>query len=334
MAEGRADFAAALEAVVCRVIPAATGLANLQRLTGGANKETWSFEATGRGAPVRLILRRAIGGVTLGSNPNALSLANEAAIVANAGRAGVPVPPVRYVLTESDGVGQGFIMDFVAGETIARKILRDAAFDAVRPKLAFQCGAIAARIHAVDTRDMPPVRQTDPKTELAFYYESYQKHGHPHPVFEIAFRWLSDRMPPIPRPRILCHGDFRHGNLIIGPEGVRAALDWENCKFGDPMEDLGWICVTSWRFGSIDKPVGGFGERAELFAGYESAGGKPDPKAQRFWEIMGSLKWGIMCTSMGDMFRNNIDRTVERAAIGRRSSENEIDLLNYLLTER
>jgi len=44
------------------------------------------------------------------------------------------------------------------------------------------------------------------------------------------------------------------------------------------MEDLGWICVNSWRFGEIDKPVGGFGSREDLFAGYQAAGRKVDPE--------------------------------------------------------
>ena len=81
------------------------------------------------------------------------------------------------------------------------------------------------------------------------------------------------------------HGDFRHGNLIIGSDGVRAVLDWELAHLGDPMEDLGWICVNSWRFGEIDKPVGGFGSREELFAGYEEGGRKVDRGSR---EILGS----------------------------------------------
>ena len=99
------------------------------------------------------------------------------------------------------------------------------------------------------------------------------------------------------------HGDFRHGNLIIGPDGVRAVLDWELAHIGDPMEDLGWICVNSWRFGEIDKPVGGFGSREELFAGYEAAGRRVDPERVKFWEVMGTLRWGVMCCGMMQRFR-------------------------------
>jgi aminoglycoside phosphotransferase (APT) family kinase protein len=88
--------------------------------------------------------------------------------------------------------------------------------------------------------------------------------------------------------------------------------------------------VNSWRFGA-PAPVGGFGEREDLFAGYEQAGGRRvDPERVRFWEILGTLKWGIMCMMMYGIFESGADRSVERAAIGRRASETEIDLLDLL----
>jgi aminoglycoside phosphotransferase (APT) family kinase protein len=136
---------------------------------------------------------------------------------------------------------------------------------------------------------------------------------------------------PGPPPALtLVHGDFRLGNLIIGPDGVRAVLDWELAHLGDPMEDLGWICVNSWRFGEIDKPVAGLGSREELFAGYEAAGRKVDPMRVKFWEVMGTLRWGVMCCGMMQRFRASPDHSMERAMIGRRASETEIDLLRLL----
>jgi aminoglycoside phosphotransferase (APT) family kinase protein len=149
-------------------------------------------------------------------------------------------------------------------------------------------------------------------------------------VFELALRWLKRHDPGPPDQMTLVHGDFRHGNLVIGPDGVRAVLDWELAHLGDPMEDLGWVCVNSWRFGEIDKPVGGFGSREELFAGYESAGRRVDPERVRFWEVMGTLRWGVMCCGMMQRFRAAPDHSMERAMIGRRSSETEIDLLRLL----
>ncbi|MET1040820.1 MAG: DUF6285 domain-containing protein, partial [Acidimicrobiales bacterium] len=123
------------------------------------------------------------------------------------------------------------------------------------------------------------------------------------------------------------HGDFRHGNLIVGPEGLRAVLDWELAHLGDPLEDLGWLCVRAWRFGGPG-PVGGFGEREELYAAYEAAGGRAvDPDVARWWEVLGTLKWGVMCIIQTATHLTGQARSVELAAIGRRVCENEYDLL-------
>lgn len=326
-------IAAPLADAVRRNMPGATGIANLRRLSGGASQETWSFDATTAGEPVPLILRRAPGG-RRDTRSHTPGLETEARLIVLAGEAGVAVPPVRFVLAEADGVGQGFVMDRVPGETIARKILRDAEFAEARPKLARQCGEILAKLHKIERAKLPALRISPARAEIAHYHESYKQHGHPHPVFELAFRWLDDNAPPDATELTLVHGDFRHGNLMIGPEGVRAVLDWEIAHIGDPMEDLGWICVNSWRFGAIDNPVGGFGKREDLYAGYEAAGGgRVDPERVKFWEVLGTLKWGVMCTSMVMAFKAG-DRSVERATIGRRSSETEVDLMRLLAPAR
>ena len=165
---------------------------------------------------------------------------------------------------------------------------------------------------------------------LVPWHREYRGFDWPRPVFELALRWLRDRDPGPAGEVTLVHGDFRHGNLIIGPDGVRAVLDWELAHTGDPMEDLGWVCVNSWRFGEIDKPVGGFRSREELFAGYEAAGRRVDSERVKFWEVMGTLRWGVMCCGMMQRFRLTPDHSMERAMIGRRSSETEIDLLRLL----
>jgi aminoglycoside phosphotransferase (APT) family kinase protein len=148
-------------------------------------------------------------------------------------------------------------------------------------------------------------------------------------MFEIAFRWLEPRIASAKR-QTLVHGDFRHGNLMISPSGVEAALDWELTHIGDPLEDIGWVCTNTWRFGVQEKVVGGFGELSDLLAGYEAAGGHHiDVDEARTWIVYGSLKWGVMCMGMYQGFLQ--DHSVERAAIGRRSSETEVDLINLII---
>ena len=326
------DFLPALERALRRTFPELTRIENVVRLSGGASQETWSLDAVAREQTFALILRRAPGGAPRvpGQGANSVPLETEALVIEAARKAGAAAPRVRHVLTPEDDVGIGYVMDRLEGETIARKILRDDAFASVRPKLARQCGEILARIHAVDIEPLRDVLNVvDGLTQLRRYRDLYDAYDYPHPVFELAFQWLEPRLAQTGR-RTLVHGDFRHGNILIAPTGVVAALDWELTHIGDPLEDVGWICTNSWRFGVAEKVVGGFGDLEDLLAGYEAAGGGAiEPEAVRSWIVYGSLKWGVMCMSMYQGFR--LDGSVERAAIGRRSSETEIDLINLII---
>jgi aminoglycoside phosphotransferase (APT) family kinase protein len=309
--------------------PGATGVVNAVRLSGGASQETWSFDIVHPEGNIGAILRRAPQGY--GAAPaRAAGLNAEAVLMQRAYDAGVPSPKVLHVLQPQDDLGTGFVMARVEGETIPRKILRDEEFAQARALLARQLGKVLAGIHGLALSQLPELRRMTAAKEIAELERDYRGFEWPRPVFELALRWLRQRDPGPPQAVTLVHGDFRHGNLIIGPDGLRAVLDWELAHTGDPMEDLGWVCVNSWRFGGIDKPVGGFGTREELFAGYEAAGRRVDPDRVKFWEVMGTLRWGVMCCGMMQRFRIGSEHSVERAMIGRRASETEIDLLRLL----
>ena len=306
----------------------AEGARNLRRMTAGATQEVWRFDLVKAGSETPLVLRRAPGGTRV--SETAIGLETEAQLVLAAGEKGVPVPPVRHVLTPDDGMGHGFVMGFVEGETLGGRIVRQEAFAEARTFLARQCGEILARVHTMDAEAFPKLRRQTPRQLIEQYHASYKASAWPRPVIDLAFRWLFERCPPDPAEMKLVHGDFRNGNLMIGPDGVRAVLDWEIAHVGDPMEDLGWICTASWRFGMMDKPVGGFGEREDLWAGYEAAGGAPVQRDHAlWWEVYGSMRWGVMCGGMTAAFRA-ADPSVERAVIARRTSENEVDLLRLL----
>lgn len=49
-----------------------------------------------------------------------------------------------------------------------------------------------------------------------------------------------------------------------------------------------------------------------------------------YWQVHAALSWGTVCLVMLDMYRSGMDATLERAAVGRRLSEAEIDLLVLL----
>ncbi|HTD00161.1 phosphotransferase family protein [Bradyrhizobium sp.] len=318
-----------LSRCVASFYPGATGVSRAAKLSGGASQETWSFDIVHASGSFGAILRRSPKGY--GAAPTrAAGLDAEARLMQLAHEAGLPSPKVMHVLKPEDDLGTGFIMARVEGETIARKILRDEQFAKARPMLARQLGKVAAGIHCLPRAELPELREMSATKEIGQLEDEYRDFNWPRPVFELALRWLRDHDPGPSEEVTLVHGDFRHGNLIIGPDGVRAVLDWELAHLGDPMEDLGWICVNSWRFGEIDKPVGGFGSREELFAGYEEGGREADPARVKFWEVMGTLRWGVMCCGMMQRFRADPDHSMERAMIGRRASEAEIDLLRLL----
>jgi len=321
-----AHMASALDAVALRL--GASWAEGLTRLSAGATQEIWRFNLIMGEEPTPAILRRAPGGTRL--TESAIGLETEAALITAAHRAGVPVPPVLGVLTPEDGLGHGFIMGFVEGETLGGRIARGEVLAAVRPRLARQCGEILARLHTIDPAEFPALPRANPADLLAQYKAAYLATAYPRPVFDLAFRWLEAHCPPPPVRPCLVHGDFRNGNLMIGPDGVRAVLDWELAHVADPLEDLAWICVNAWRFGVLDKPVGGFGAREDLYAGYEAAGGEAvDRRRAAWWEVNGTLRWGVMCAGMTATFRA-ADTTVERAVIARRTSESELDLLRLL----
>lgn len=327
------DFTGGLTKALKRDLEGFEDIGPLTRLSGGASQETWAFTATVNTQPRGCILRRAPGGASTGGTiGNSPGLPTEARVIAEARKAGVVAPEVLAILQPGDGAGEGYVMARIEGETLARRILRDAAFEAVRPKLAFQCGEAMARIHATPLDGLPPLAVLDGPTQLRQYYDRYQAYDQPKPVFELAFKWLTENLERSPQT-VLVHGDFRNGNIMVHPEqGLNAVLDWELVHRGDPIEDLGWLCVNSWRFGVSGRVAGGFGSVEDLLAGYISAGGTAfTPEQVKVWEVFGTLKWGIMCMSMYEAFRTGFDRSVERAAIGRRSSETEIDLVNLLI---
>jgi len=318
------DFVAGQTGGPCEV-------SDLVRVPGGASRETWSFFAATPRGERRLVLRRdPVGGTRAHSF---MDRSTEFELIRAARQGGVPVPEPLWLAPDAAALGSpGYITEHVAGETIARRILREPEFGAARPRMAAQCGEILARIHAIDLGAVKGLQAADGNPAVHAidrYRDLLDSLGEPHPAFELGLRWLV-RNPPDAARHTLVHGDFRNGNLIVAAEGVRAVLDWELAHVGDPWEDMGWLCVRSWRFGG-EGEVGGFGNRADLYGAYERVSGIPvDVEAVHWWEVFGNLKWGVICIAQAFTHLSGAVRSVELAAIGRRAVETEYDLLRLL----
>jgi aminoglycoside phosphotransferase (APT) family kinase protein len=286
--------------------------------------------ATRDGDDYPMVLQQSFAGET----PRSMSRAVQAAVQTRAGEAGVPVPEILLVLTPQDGLGDGFVMAFVAGETLAPRYLRQDDYAGARRAMTRQTASALARLHTAPAEVFAglglPV--LDGPAHLQSLLASYDALDGAVPVFELAFAHLKRRLPPCQQP-VLVHGDFRSGNFIVGKEGLRSVLDWELAHLGDPRLDIGWLCTNTWRFGNWQKPVGGFGDRQDFYHAYEQAGGAPmEADVAAAFEMLGSLRWGVMCMQMAAGHMEGDAVSVDRAAIGRRVSETEADLL-YMLRE-
>jgi aminoglycoside phosphotransferase (APT) family kinase protein len=307
----------------------ATDIEGLRRLSGGASRETWSFDARHADGTLQpLILRRDPPGVPLPVG-RVGGMPLEAILFETAARAGVPVPTIRASGDADEAVLEsGFlVMDRVDGETIARKILRDEPYAHARSVLVGQLGEAAALLHAVAPESVPGLVEVQP---LQKYREVLDLLGHQSPTFELAFRWLEGHRPT-PIDPVIVHGDFRLGNVIVNNDGLAAVLDWELAHLGDPAEDLGWLSVRAWRFGS-PHDVAGIGSIEDLLRAYHLANGHPEVDVARvhWWIVAGTLMWGVMCVTQGNAHTSGALQSVELAAIGRRIAEQEHDLLTLM----
>ena len=310
---------------------------HLVRESGGASRQTWSFDAVVNGERHGLILRRdppvlgQAASVPPGEHSTSLDRATEFRVLHAAFRAGVRAPEVLFELAPADGLGEAYVMRRIGGTAIARKLLRDPPYATARGLIAGQLGEILARIHAVDRKDLPPLAHREAADHIASLRRQLDLLDQPQPVFELALSWLDRRKPAPAAEPVLVHGDYRTGNYLADETGVTAILDWEGAHLGDPVEDLGWLCVKSWRFGSVDKPAGGFGHREELWSAYRRAGGGTvDPARAHWWEVFGTARWGIICHNQAWRHLSGSIKSMELASIGRRAVETEVDLLQLL----
>jgi aminoglycoside phosphotransferase (APT) family kinase protein len=297
---------------------------DLQRLSGGASRVTSSFDLVVGGDVRKLILQQ-----ERGDGPEGGRVQVERSLLDAASAAGVPVPAV-VAMGQGDVLGSGWlVVERIEGETIPRKILRDEEWSAARAALTAQCGQALAAIHTIDPGSIAGLPRRDPLRDPLPMLDLL---GEVRPALELGVRWLAAHRPPSD-DHVTVHGDFRCGNLLVGPAGLRAVLDWELAHGGDPAEDIGWLCAPAWRFGG-EGPVGGFGQVDQLLSAYAAAGGAAvDAERVHWWQVYATVKWATICAMQASAHLSGSTRSVELAAIGRRVCESEWDLFALLGVE-
>lgn len=310
-----------LESVLRPVLGDGVVVENLRALTGGASRTTWAFDAVGTSRRA-LILR------TGPPDDVHAPMELEAAVQRRAAEAGAPVPHILCADNSPAALGNPYLIcDAIGGETIVRKIHR-ALDDGARERLLHQCAQALAAIHRADYDGVPGLAPSD---QLSEWRDRLDEMGDSTATFEWAFRWLAAHRPP-PSRQVLVHGDFRMGNLIVDESGLAAVLDWELVQLGEAYEDLAWFCIRAWRFGAAEElGAGGLGSVETFLSAYESAADTAlDRDAFRWWLTVATLRWGVICRFQAERHLSGQTESVELAAIGRRVSETEWDILDLL----
>ena len=326
------SFEKNLAAVIARRFEGSK-LTSVNQLTAGASQQTFRLtveEASGETSVYAF--RRAQPGLE-SSSYGQLPPSLEVELLKLAATGNVPVPDIHCVLAPEDGLGDGYIMEWLEGETMGQRIIKLPELASARKSLAFECGQALARIHALPVSNSlsEKLHSVSPEVLVRETWDAYIALDTPQPMIDYTAQWLLHHLPQDSRTTLV-HGDFRNGNLMVTPGGIKAVLDWELCHIGDPMRDLGWLCVNSWRFGNRSLPVGGFGRVEDLIAGYESVSNQPvDIEALRFWEVFGSFWWSITTLGMAQTWRTGETPSVERPVIGRRSTEAQMDCVHLLI---
>jgi len=327
------EFAARLATFLTHAAGAPATITAMHPIAGGASRETWAVDAEIGDVHEALVLRMDLAS---SMNRDALSRPQEFALLAAAHAAGVLAPRPRWLDADGAALGRPFLlMDRVAGESIGPRVVRRPELAAARTRLPTQMAVQLARIHAINptpldflprpSADRSPALHAIDQTRRSI--DAIELHN---PALELGLRWLEQRAQACAQP-LLIHGDFRIGNLLVGPEGLNAVIDWEFAHVGDPHEDLAWPCVRDWRFGHDALHVGGVGELAPYLAAYESASGRTvDRNTLCWWEIMGNVRWAATCHVQAHRHLSGADPSVELASLGRRAAEMELEFLTLI----
>ncbi len=305
-------------------------------LGGGAVQENWRLDVTVDGGPhtgAHAWLMRTDAAQRL-----ALSLDREAefAVLVAAHAAGVLVaaPIVRCV--DASVIGRPFLIQaFVAGQAQARQIVRHPELANFGDRLAGVLGQALAKIHAVTPMDgrlsvLPIPMQSPAKVLVAGLKAALADASQHRPALEYSLAWLDTHAPATPRITLV-HGDYRTGNYMLDGTKLAAILDWEFAHWGDPLEDIGWLCARCWRFGNDEQSqeAGGIGSRRAFYEAYQKAGGeKINEQSIAYWEVMAAAKWAVIAILQGDRYLSGGETAIELALTGLMAPEMEFDALD------
>jgi aminoglycoside phosphotransferase (APT) family kinase protein len=210
-------------------------------IAGGRSNLTYRVtDGDGRVA----VLRRPPAGAVLES---AHDVVREARIVGALAGSGVPVPEVLGVCEDRAVTGAPFyVMDLVEGVVLHDEATMTETFaEPDRRRVAENAIDGLVRLHGldIDAAGLGDLGRRDGYVarQLRRWHGQWEaSRSREVPLVDELHGRLAGMVPAQQRASIV-HGDYRLGNLIVGPGGdLRAVLDWELCTLGDPLSDLGY----------------------------------------------------------------------------------------------
>lgn len=307
-----------------------------RQLGGGAIQENYALDAAVAGGPIRgahqWVLRTdAPSGVAVSR-----SRAEEFALLEAAHRAGVTVPAPLWLCDDPAIAGRPFyIMERVPGTADGRRLVKGDWTAAQRHAIVSALGRDLARIHGIDPAasglDFLDAATGPPARRRIDQYRAYlDQLPEPQPALEWGLRWL-ELNAPAEEETVLCHCDFRTGNIMIDGDRVTGILDWEFAGCSSPVEDLGWYCARCWRFGADRFEAGGIGDKADLVTAYEDeAGRRVDREALTWWQIMAEVRWGVIALQQTARHMSGGEESLELALTGYMVPEMELNLVQAI----
>jgi aminoglycoside phosphotransferase (APT) family kinase protein len=311
----------------------AVSITDAKPLSGGASRDTWHISVNLGETPRQMVLRRDLPTQMF---EEALSREEEFRLMDAAYQAGVKLAKVAFLCTDKTVLGSDFfLMDYVGGISIGRKVVTDPALASARAVLPQQMAEELAKIHRMDASQLSFLKQPSEGRSAAeeSLYQTYlilDNLGVQNPVWEWTLRWAKNHIPEA-NPLCFAHGDFRIGNLLVNEQGLAAVIDWEFGHIGDPDEELGYLCMRDWRFGITQHQMAGLSDRESFLVAYEAASGRKVSRASvDWWEVMGNIRWGIICMSQANRHLSGAEKSVELASLGRRSAEMQLESLRLI----
>jgi aminoglycoside phosphotransferase (APT) family kinase protein len=314
----------------------------ISHLSGGACQDNYSIQLeivdSSQKQTKEMVLRTDKGGSLLSS----LSKRDEFRVAELVFNAGVKTPEPIYLEEAPEIIGAPFfLMEKILGKASGRYIVKDPELSSYRKNgMVADLALNLSKLHSITPEKVKDNALKDKLklTQVDNYIENCIRDlqitlaelPEIHPAIELVLNWLEAKAPNVDSI-VLVHGDYRTGNFMMNKDGLQGILDYEFAHWGDRHEDIAWLCMRDWRFGKLNKEVGGFGDRADFYREYSNSSGfTVDAKKVTYWEVMGNIRWAIGSAQQAERHLSGKDKGIELAAIGRRTAEMEWEAMRLI----